>query len=524
MGRVELARSYYRDIRNTNDYFYVGVGKTNSWEDEDNPESPIDSDYYVNDFRKRLMFLQRVTSADACLLVRRIDWAYGTIYDSYNNNYNTNNPAFSGATSLSTANFYVLTDEYKVYKCLDNNRNSYSTIKPTGTGTSPEQLSDGYIWKFMYQVSAADQTKYLDAGHIPVRKLTGNPTFDVNGELDSISVTSGGSGYISAPTVVISGDGEGATATATLSGDTVDSITIDTPGTGYTFAFIALNSDSGNGATATVSLGDDDPLPTLQSLVEGSAIDGTIDRIDIVSTGQDYSEGDATVVISGDGSGAEASVRIADATGSVIEVIVTNAGTGYTWANITIQNSVGIGQGAICNAIISPKGGHGSNAPKELFAKTLGLTLSFSDNANADLIKGNDFRQVGLIKNIYGYDSATLFTELTGTPCFVVNVSDNQYYNIDDEIVTSDGGTFQVSQIVEKSDGTFDVYLVAMVPIILNTSTLTNNSTGDLNLVINSLTTPEVNVKTGEVIYLENRPPINRSSDQVETIKTLIRF
>ena len=47
----------------------------------------------------------------------------------------------------------------------------------------------------------------------------GNPAFDVNGELDSVTVTAGGSGYTSAPTVVIEGDGTGAVATAAISGD-----------------------------------------------------------------------------------------------------------------------------------------------------------------------------------------------------------------------------------------------------------------------------------------------------------------
>ena len=52
----------------------------------------------------------------------------------------------------------------------------------------------------MFTISASDQNKFLDADFIPVRKLTGNPTHDVTGEVDSISITAGGSGYTSAPT------------------------------------------------------------------------------------------------------------------------------------------------------------------------------------------------------------------------------------------------------------------------------------------------------------------------------------
>ena len=47
LGRVELARSYLRDIKNNLDYFHFAVGKTIAWEDDTNPETPIDSDSYI---------------------------------------------------------------------------------------------------------------------------------------------------------------------------------------------------------------------------------------------------------------------------------------------------------------------------------------------------------------------------------------------------------------------------------------------------------------------------------------------
>ena len=188
LGRVELARSIHRDILNENDYYHFTIGKTTEWDDEESPESPIDSDSYANQFRRNIMFTQAVSSADICLLTNRVDWASGTVYDAYDDNYNTDNPAYSEATSLDAANFYVITDQYKVYKCIENNGNEPSTIKPTSTSTSVVLLGDNYKWKFLFQVSTSDQTKFLTSDYIPVRKLTGMPLFDVNGEIDSIAV------------------------------------------------------------------------------------------------------------------------------------------------------------------------------------------------------------------------------------------------------------------------------------------------------------------------------------------------
>src|SRR5690606_32464137 len=57
------------------------------------------------------------------------------------------------------------------------------------------------------------------------------------GEIIAITVTNGGTGYTSAPTVSITGGGgTGATAVAILSGDEVSEVIITNPGSGYTSA------------------------------------------------------------------------------------------------------------------------------------------------------------------------------------------------------------------------------------------------------------------------------------------------
>ena len=528
-GRVELARSFHRDILNVNDYFHFALGRTTAWDDEEAPETPLDSEKYIKDFRNNIIFSQAVSSADICHLVRRIDWKSGTVYDSYDDAYSANMPAYSGATSLEDANFYVITDDNKVYKCIDNNSDAASTVKPTSTSTNTFTLSDDYSWKFLFQVSASDETKFLDAEHIPVRKLTGNPLHDVNGELDSITVTDGGSGYTSAPTVTINGDGQGASATVDPAKITAgvldeDAITIDEAGTGYSFAFITFSGGGGTGAEATVILGDDDELPSLQTDVEGAAIAGTIDRIIINSSGQDYSEGDVVVTITGDGTGAEATAIISEGSGRITKVNVTNPGSDYTYANISFTQTAGVGSGATARAVLSPIDGHGSNPVKELFGSIIGITTSLSDNANKDLFLDNDFRQIGLVKNLYNYTKTSIRTELTSTACFVINTNSSASYETDDIITTDDGGEFRVIQITDGVSGTFDIYLQSIIPLITSLSTLINTTQNITGLSINSVTIPEISTSSGDVVYIENRPAFSRSEDQVETIKALVNF
>ena len=278
----------------------------------------------------------------------------------------------------------------------------------------------------------------------------------------------------------------------------------------------------GSGATATVNLGDADSLPALQSAVEGASINGTLDRVVITSAGKDYAQGDVQISVTGDGSGAEASAYVNAATGALTEIRVTNPGSGYSYANIVITNTAAPGTNAAGRAIISPQGGHGSNAVRELFAHNLGVTVSFSDNDNRDLILGNDFRQIGLIKNITTPGNV-VYTTNTATACYIINVAAGQTgnYAADDAITTNDGGSFKVIQIDTANN---NIYMTSEIPLITNTSTLTNSTQSISSLSINSFTAPEVKNSSGEIIYLDNRSPIIRSADQVEQVKALIRF
>lgn len=525
LARTEIARSFFRDIQNENDFYNFYVGRTQVWNDEEAPESPVDSVAYNNTSHRNMIFTKRINSSDVVLMAPRIDWISGTVYDHYDDSLGQLDPdgniyeSDSGAQSLVDANFYVMTDEFNVYKCLDNNGGAISTIKPTGTDVITLQTADGYVWKFLFRVETADVIKFLTPDFIPVRKMSGvgNPLFDINGLIDDITVTSGGSSYETVPNVIINGDGTGATAHAVLTSNAVSDVVIDTAGYGYTFAYITFVGGGGSGAEATVTLGAIESS-TLQENVEAAAIRGTIDRIDIINPGIDYSNGDINVIIVGDGQGAEASATAND-NGNIISIDVTNPGEDYTFAEITLTNTFGVGTNATARAIVSPIFGHGGNPQRELFATNLCVSVNLT-NDTSDYFLNNDFRQLGIVKNIGTFDDSSIpFQEGTGTTCYVIGVTDASVYNMDDVITTNDGGRFIVVQIV----GT-NVYLLPIIPLITVSSTLANITDPATNLTINTLTEPDVYSNSGEIIYIDNRTFIIRQQDQVEKIRTILKF
>ena len=111
----------------------------------------------------------------------------------------------TGKFSIEEAQFYVMTDEYNVYKCLDNNNGAKSTAKPIGTQVLPISLSDGYIWKYMFNVPIALRTKFLNDQYFPVVTAL-SQQFYSNGGIEAVKIDSRGTGY-SAMTLTVDGDG-----------------------------------------------------------------------------------------------------------------------------------------------------------------------------------------------------------------------------------------------------------------------------------------------------------------------------
>lgn len=531
-ARTELARSFYRDIVNENDFFYFYVSRTQVWSDEENVETPVDSTSYINESRKNVLMMRRITPSDVVLMANRYDWVSGTVYDHYDDKYgqyiDPADPtqgvyaAASGATSLRDAVFYVMNSEYCVYKCLDNANNSPSTVMPTGTDTLVLQTADDYVWKFLFRVETADRNKFMTPDYIPVRKMSGVgiPLYDINGLIDGLTVADGGSGYTTAPVVVIHGDGVGATATATTDGDAITDITITNAGSGYSFAYVTLEDTDGTGAVIDVTLGALDST-TPQQDVEAAAVSGTVDRVDIVNTGIDYIAGDVIITIDGDGTGAEATATV-DVDGKITAITMTDVGSNYTYADVIIQNNIGIGTGAVARAIVSPLYGHGGNAQREIFADKVCVSINL-DNETSDYFYNNDFRQLGIIKNITVYESTEYFTDLTGTTLHKITVPSDEigYYNPDDIVHTDSGGKFVV---VDVDIYTNTVSLLSHIDILATSSIITNITTGDTGLTINSIIEPDVDPKEGTILYIDNRAYIVRQQDQVEKVRTILQF
>ena len=449
--RVINAENFKEDVADAATSVYVGIGKSDVWSlttsdtTDTTPFTPVDALDALGEASQNMIGMKLIGAADVSHVVPRYTWASDVSYHAWD----------SDDGSIFDKKFYILTSEFKAYKCIKAG-GSVSTIQPTQTLTDPTAESDGYIWKYMYTISVADAEKFLTTSYMPVKTVS-----------------------------------------------------------------LAYGSD----AAAEAALSEADYAQYLnQKASRASATAAGIERIEVTS-GATYSS-TPTVTITGDGTDATATAVMSGSgsTQAVASITINNKGTNYTVANITFGSG-----DAAARAVISPETGHGIQPIKELGAFFIGLNSQLTGNENGDLTVGNDFRQVTIIRNpkIYGPGAIATAASLKALKALDFSAATTGYL-IDELIV---GGTSGAqAYVVENDIATGKIYYHQNSKTgykAFQNSEAVAGQTSSTSVTLKSssaLLTPEVHPGTGDIMFLENRNPINRTATQIEDIKVIIEF
>ena len=230
-----------------------------------------------------------------------------------------------------------------------------------------------------------------------------------------------------------------------------------------------------------------------------------------------------------------------------------NLGSGYTFSDSGLSSASNMGgSGGAIEVVISPKNGHGNSAIAELGGHYVMSATTLTQAENDDITTSNDFRQVGLVVDPTNYGTSTVASATTARQTSVVKGTTSGTFEADEQIVQTSTGA--VGKVVEyDSDRSLLYYQQESFKGFGTNSTTggyvafsganlitggTSGATGTpstdtesvtlANSTTLSLTTgyanPELQPDSGNIIYLENRKPISRSSDQTEDIKVIIEF
>ena len=555
---------------------YAVLGRQLPFTQEPVAEAAIETDKNKQrELWKQAIGGRKITTGDVSHVVPRHDWVSGRAYAQYRDT----------DTNLFARDFYVMTDENNVYKCLYNNKGATSTVKPADFSTLPFTLADGYTWKYMYTISLGDADKFLTTSHMPVKTLSttdGSVEGDrqvavqnasVNGSIDIIETVQVGTGYHQ----ISNGAVESATTTTvrlSASGDNPPSAVDNF----YNGSSLYINTGTGAGQIRRVI----DYSGSTKTFTVNSAfstIANTDSRV-IVSP---------TVTIRGDGQGALAYSEI-NTSGQVSNIHVISVGSLYSEADAFVTANAIHGSGATANVIISPVGGHGNDPIRELGADKVLLNVQFdgsegvSANGNGYIPANTDFRTISILKDpILKCDSNNNFlstehvantsnspSTLRLTTRMLVSYQQMDGANPVNAIVAEETLTNERMRLLAEL-GTLG-FVTELNPII-RTNQAANNATfganGDVVFVkrdetesdtsfynvyinnvqsfsnrvpftnddiilkrgsatkiatISSIKGPEANTFSGEFIYTENVQKVTRDVDQTEDIKIILDF
>ncbi len=478
--RTHNARQFIEDFSETGDRNFIFIGRSHAWPDDTAPPAPANSIEEEINAYEDMIALKKVSSTDISHGLVRYNWTSGTTYDEYRHNYSaTNTTNKTNVSNFYDARGYVITSDFKVYKCIKSGAGG-SSDEPSHTGIHPVLESDGYMWKFMYSVVASDVIKFVTNDFIPVKTLGAKAA--VNG--------SGANG------------GFGSTATDDGSAQW-DNENGAVDGAIYHYVVTAAGSGYNNGSTNTFTF---------------------------------------DVAIEGDGSGAVATLQFTSGSStSVVFKDSSSYGTGYKRAShpalTSALSGLTAGTGATFDPIISPINGHGADPVEELGGNyaIVNSRLEFSESAGGnDFPTDNDFRRIGLIKNPVKSDGGAVSDDPTMTATNQLTVVDGSTISVDDLLTdaASESATTAKVRVVSKSGN-----VLKTLPVVnsggeyvafANSDEVYRNGSGTKTTDVTSsgvsTAHPEMTRFTGQILYVENRGAVSRASDQIEDIKLIIEM
>ena len=514
---------------------------------------------------KDMIAAKKVASSDVSHVIARNNWTSGRYYSMFDdtvkfslmNSSQTNQDVYTGSANATATLYpmYVMNSTFKVYKCLFNNktesgRSQPSTVEPTHTtitAAAPAALADGYVWKYMYTISAAESLKFVTSSYIPVKQIRDANSFGQGSTAGGMAV-SGAKDDGSDQVIIERNAIDGALDVFVIDADGInyhfeDGITVAAgTGTSLTLASPALtvtnyyaNSSvyfAYGGASyvrkvVSSTYGSSQAVLTLNATL-GVTLSGTMPTCNVGPWPR----------IDGDGHGQEIVLTAnTTAANSVGGVTVVNSGNSFTTATLTVeaqQTGAPQGSAASLTPIIPPKGGHGYDPVSELGGYFTMINTKLTQSESGSFTTDNDFRKIGLLKDPNTDGGYVRYTSDTASQAKTVTFSANNEAISGDITFTqtaSGGATGYVVdvnasastiRVIDVTNGTSDTVGYDAKPGSLQLNGVVTS--GSLTFTPTAIANGAMSIGSGEMIYIENRAPVARASDQTEDIKLIIEF
>tara|TARA_R110002096_G_scaffold149232_5_gene310492 strand:- start:263 stop:1768 length:1506 start_codon:yes stop_codon:yes gene_type:complete len=448
------------------------------------PADDVSSEFYVWD---QTIAGKNISSSDVTHALARRDWANSTTFDMYEDNISSSNLTTSGQATLYQSTFFFRTSDNRIYKVLDNNAGTaYSGSEPTSESTSPF-AQGGYVLKYMYTITAAEQTKFLTTDFMPVTTDSTVSAAATDGKIESLIVTAGASYTDGTYYVAVNGDGASA---GTSSG-----------------AVISFVVSSGAIASFGLTSGTD-------TIVYAGGASYTFGTVTLT---------DATVFTDAALSTAVSTGDIDNGSGGAIQVVISpKGGHGFNAINelgghYVLMNTLFIG--AERDDLLT------GNDFRNIAIVTDPTTFGTSTVASDSTARQTYAAKLTSVSGTFTADEKITQASTAAIGRVVEWDSSNSILYYQQERYT-DYGTSSVGAYVAFSGAN-------AITGASSSAVGTPDSTADSAVTLtNGFTVtfadgyvnPELEPDSGNIIYTENRSPISRATDQTEDIKIVVEF
>lgn len=478
----------------------------------------------IKQLHKNLIVLKKANLNDISPVIERVDWEANEFYFAYNHEENL---SVKDSYGKLIKKFYVRNRFDQVFKCLWNGIDSSGTfdiseIANNSTHYTITHEGGTFDVDSLITIQFAEPEEYNGTYKI-VSSAVG--TANVICGFEETYAMSVSGNYIDSGTIkptVLS------TEEPVLDTRTFNVENIIYTSDGYKWKYL-YTIDKG----AKLKFFDTEWMPVpvnniLKYPYTNNVGWGSIDVINIIDGGNNYTNGTNTVniLVSGDGENATAEAYVAN--NVIQEIVVLNKGYDYTFANVSIIPETGFGgSGAIVDFSISPIGGHGYDFPSELYSSNLMVSVSFNGNENGDLPDEFKYNQTGILYNPYIKADTTNHTNTSFISCTtdMVTTSVGISYTVGEYVyqgISLESGTF--SGIVLNFDSANNI-----LSLINTTGTPRNNfelfgiDSGASKVVQQINESPYI-PNTGTIFYAENRVDVDKDVFGNEQIRILIKY
>lgn len=413
--KTDLALSFAQSFAaDSPDNYFLFLGKASAWDDEQNPPAAQDTLREELEAWRNMMALAKINKSNVMVGIARYNWQYNKVFAQFDDTIDLYEEG-------NEKQFYCITDDLNVYKCISNNYGVPSLFKPTTVSTEEQITQDGYVWKFMFKVRE-ELYEFLTDDFIPIEKLESILYNDernlqnnvkltsVPSSIDNIIVTQFGGSYPLAITTDPSNTDQKHTISEIINSYSfVLSPVFDldkTNGIYNDYYELYIAQGPGAGSKATI----------LSYTVDENEITVVVDKALSVTTSSVYRIY-PKIEITGDGSGATA-IPVMNEDKVITSIDVINSGKNYRYATVKVyRKNESYASVTLARAILSPVYGHGYNAIRELGANYVMIHVPLRNSekitqADAVNILNNDYRQVGILKNAF-YNNTLSLTPIT---------------------------------------------------------------------------------------------------------------